>query len=321
LTLQNQNPTRLQTSLSLRIPPLTNIILSINRLNILTIHQVIPHHNIKPATKKTRILTPRRNRSLLIIQRSTIQLPHNKFITTPLIRPTIRLKHPKIILHRRQRIKRPTQNKIISIHTQRSIPLQRLLNPPRIHPRLTLSPRTQLHTNSTITRHQPTRNIMSKQRRLPRTRRLIHHNKLTIRRLQTTQHLTRSPLLPRSRLPTKIPQPKKTKISQSPLRLNTQRLINNNTSNNTHTQNRSSLQTRRPLITPLKPIRRRHTQPRPTSSSLHPQTPIPRNKKPTPTLNINPPQPNHPFHTPNEKNNPPTYIPIPTVPMVTSPRS
>ena len=286
LTLQNQRPTRLQPSLRLSIPPLTNIILRLNSLHILTIHQVIPHHNIKTPTKKTRILTPSRNRSLLIIQSSTIQLPHNKFITTPLITTTLRPKHTIIILQHSNSIKTTTSSQIISIHTQRSIPLQRLLNPTRIHTRLPLSPRTQLNTHTTIPSHQPTRNIMSKQSTLTSTRRLIHHHKLTIRRLQPSQNLIRSPLLPRSRLTTKIPQPKQTKIRQRLTSLLHQRRSNKLTTNLPHPQQLSSLQTHTTLITTLKPITSTHTKTRPPTRLLNPPTLITRTKILLPFLQL-----------------------------------
>jgi hypothetical protein len=127
---------------------------------------------------------------------------------------------------------------------------------------------------------------MREQRGLTSTRRLIHHHKLTIIPLQTPQHLIRCTLLPRSRLPPKIPKPKKHKIIQRTPRLLTQRRIHQHPTNLNHPQFSSSHQPRRPLIPPLKPISRRNPQPRPPSSSLNPQTRITGIKILTPPLQL-----------------------------------
>jgi len=129
---------------------------------------------------------------------------------------------------------------------------------------------------------------MRKQRALTRTRRLIHHHKLTIPRLQQPQNLIRRPHLPRRRPTTKKPQPEKLEILQRPPRLHRQRLSNHHPPNRNHPQNSSSLQTPTRRIPPLKPVRRRHRQPRTTSRNLHPQTLITTSKITPPPIQLHP---------------------------------
>ena len=111
---------------------------------------------------------------------------------------------------------------------------------------------------------------MREQRGLTSTGGFVHHDELTIRRLQPPQHLIRGLLLPRSALTAKITQPEEREILQRPPRLLHQRRINQIPRHRIHAKNGSGLKTTRRLITPLKPVSRRHTQTRTLSGLLNP---------------------------------------------------
>ena len=174
----------------------------------------------------------------------------------------------------------------LRVRPQRSLPLQRPLDTRHIHARLTFRPRPHLNPDRPVPRNQPRRNITREQRRLPRTRRNIDHQIVALRRLHRLQTVIRRPHLPRRRLPTEIPPPKKREIVQRPLRLNRQRLIHKHPRHHAHPEQRGSLQPRTARIIPLKLIRHRQRNPRRPRSRRNILTSIPRLEIPPPTRKI-----------------------------------